>query len=147
MGGLLRRARCIVDDAERKKKRVEATLRSRAKRRSDPVEAAKLKLAEAAWREKYRTENPEQYKASFRYHNAKRKFGITKEQYDQLLITVQCPICGDPATDIDHCHVTGKIRDRLCGPCNKGLGFFRDNTHILNCAINYLEKHRVSQSA
>ena len=40
-----------------------------------------------------------------------------------------CALCGDPGGDtrytklvMDHCHVTGKLRDPLCTPCNTLLG-------------------------
>ena len=42
---------------------------------------------------------------------------------------------------IDHCHVTGNVRQLLCGNCNTGLGMFKDNKQNLNKAIQYLEKH------
>ena len=62
-----------------------------------------------------------------------------------------CPICersffrfpSNPAREvvepvIDHCHSTGKFRALLCGDCNKGLGFFKDDIHRLENAITYL---------
>ena len=43
--------------------------------------------------------------------------------------------------EIDHNHITGKIRGLLCGLCNKGLGLFRDNSGLLERAMNYLIKN------
>lgn len=51
----------------------------------------------------------------------------------------KCAICRKKAKlVIDHNHKTGKFRGLLCGPCNKGLGFFRDNKRSLIQAIEYL---------
>lgn len=84
------------------------------------------------------------------------KFGITVEDYLNM-IKVQdnkCAICNkeestiNPKTgkvktlSIDHCHSTGKIRELLCGHCNRGLGSFRDDLEIMKKAILYLEKHK-----
>jgi hypothetical protein len=50
-----------------------------------------------------------------------------------------CAVCQqNPAEHVDHCHSTGAVRGVLCSSCNKGLGYFRDNTALLSKAINYL---------
>lgn len=52
-----------------------------------------------------------------------------------------CQICGvRPATAWDHDHATGKIRGRLCSPCNTGIGGLGDDPEILRRAITYLEQ-------
>lgn len=55
----------------------------------------------------------------------------------------RCKICGGillgSNAHVDHCHVTGKIRGILCGPCNRGLGLFRDSVTALRQAAIYLE--------
>ncbi len=79
----------------------------------------------------------------------KAKFGITVDQYNELLDKQNgcCAICGTDQPDskhgvfsIDHCHSTGKIRGLLCQPCNKGLGLFRDNAESLKAAVAYLQQ-------
>ena len=54
-----------------------------------------------------------------------------------------CLICKDsPATDIDHNHITGKIRGLLCSQCNIGLGHFKvdeKSIELLLAAISYLK--------
>jgi hypothetical protein len=63
-----------------------------------------------------------------------------------------CAICGESETckdsrinkprslAVDHCHQSGKVRGLLCTTCNKSLGGFKDNSVLLQKAINYLSK-------
>ncbi len=76
----------------------------------------------------------------------KSLFGLTVEQYDEMLDQQKgvCKICGRPCSSgrrlaVDHCHETGKIRGLLCGNCNKGIGNFQDSVPVLRSAIEYLE--------
>lgn len=55
-----------------------------------------------------------------------------------------CMICGSRFNDlcrphIDHCHVTGVIRGKLCYRCNVGLGYFKENIDIMKSALRYME--------
>src|SRR5579859_6165169 len=58
-----------------------------------------------------------------------RKFGITLEQYDAMLVEQggRCAACGtdEPggmgSFHVDHCHATGKVRKLLCVRCNSCL--------------------------
>lgn len=75
----------------------------------------------------------------------KKKYGITIQQYEELLENQNyvCKICekedvGGKRLAVDHCHNTGLVRGLLCGSCNKALGGFNDDTALLNNAINYL---------
>lgn len=69
----------------------------------------------------------------------------------------QCAICGDAITlttlqtDHDHSCCPGDIscggmclRDLLCGPCNRGVGLFKDDPIRLEAAALYLLKHKKS---
>jgi len=57
----------------------------------------------------------------------------------------RCAICEEILSQdtkhihVDHCHKTNKVRGLLCANCNKGLGFFKDNTRALERAILYLQ--------
>ena len=87
-----------------------------------------------------------------RYPNKKRsdtlweKFSLTVDEYDKMLENQQgkCAICRCDRKiqkrnfAVDHCHATGKIRGILCGNCNAGLGFFKDNPQSLTNALTYL---------
>lgn len=90
----------------------------------------------------------------FRYHNTMRdnpekirrarrkfKYGLTDEDYKQMMTEQQglCKICKvEPATNIDHCHTTGKVRGILCANCNCGIGYLRDSPEIMRNAVAYL---------
>ena len=75
--------------------------------------------------------------------NKLRAYNLTAEKYREMRAR-GCEICGDMIGDrrgltIDHDHVTGKVRGTLCGHCNKGVGFFRNDTGLLLKAIQYLD--------
>lgn len=91
---------------------------------------------------------------AFQGYDLKRHYGLSKEQYEELLSTQGhcCAICGLPegATiagrklrlSVDHCHDSGKVRGLLCSNCNNGLGRFKDSMGALQAAIRYLEASR-----
>ncbi len=77
------------------------------------------------------------------WKNHLRKYGITPEVYETMLIEQRgvCAICGGVDSRklaVDHCHSTGRVRGLLCGTCNRGLGNFRDSTELLERAKGYL---------
>ena len=100
---------------------------------------------------KWKMENKDtikKYLLNFRY-------GITIEEYDNLYSTQQgmCKICkekiykwgnGNKQTvaNVDHCHLTGKIRGMLCSKCNRILGIVNDDINRLKSCINYLKIHK-----
>ncbi len=114
-----------------KKQILEYARKYRTEHRSEIIE--KLK--------KYYSEN----KDIFAGYNLKRHYGITKERYGIMLIEQGgvCAICGGPSNDrgsyhVDHDHRTGIVRGLLCGGCNSGLGFFKDDQSLMKIAIEYL---------
>jgi hypothetical protein len=72
------------------------------------------------------------------------QYGLTPESYLELYNRQHgfCAICREDALEdslnVDHCHVTGKVRGLLCGRCNKGLGLFQDSPLLLRLAAEYL---------
>ena len=85
-------------------------------------------------------------KSCQRSGSMKRRYGITLEQFDELVRCQNggCRICGSRPPGVtlvvDHCHQTGAIRGILCGYCNTGLGFFKDNPDLCKAAENYLRE-------
>lgn len=81
-----------------------------------------------------------------------RTYGITKQQYDALLVKQgnRCPICktDDPGKHprkndtvnwhVDHDHKTGQVRGLLCFRCNAGLGHMKDDPQLVMAAYEYL---------
>ena len=71
------------------------------------------------------------------------RYGISIKEYEALVGAPACPICGkEKRLVLDHDHKTGKVRAGICGSCNTLLGCARDNTAVLQAAIEYLIKHR-----
>ena len=77
------------------------------------------------------------------------KYRLTEDEWLVMLSKFdgKCWVCkAEPATEVDHNHecCPGPItcgdcvRGALCGGCNKGLGFFKDNVSVLNKAVEYL---------
>jgi len=87
------------------------------------------------------------YRRKTRTARLKHYYGLTLEEYDQILETQNgvCKICGSINLDgrrlyIDHDHKTGKIRGLLCHKCNSMLGYVNDDINVLLKAVSYLRK-------
>lgn len=84
-------------------------------------------------------------------YNRQYLYGVTPDQTAAMLAAQanRCAICGTEAgigkngLHLDHDHTTGKVRALLCGPCNNGLGLFKDDPARLRAAAAYLEAHTV----
>lgn len=54
-----------------------------------------------------------------------------------------CMTCGRPFRNgrahIDHCHVSGVIRGKICYRCNVAIGLMRDDIYIARSILNHLE--------
>lgn len=80
-----------------------------------------------------------------RHEHLMRTFGLTEKQLDALIESQGgvCAICRDGKPEhVDHDHDTGFVRGVLCGPCNMGLGLFKDDTLRLTSAVDYLHRAR-----
>ena len=141
-----------------------ATKESYQKHRQQRLEYAKIyyrknKDKVREWKKEYRSKNrskirdyQKKYKVLYgdrillreRGSRLKREYGISLQEYDRLceLQNNVCAIClkrkGEEMLIVDHNHKTGKVRGLLCSDCNKGLGFFRDNSELLEKARVYL---------
>lgn len=75
----------------------------------------------------------------------KLKYGLSFTDV-QALFDLQQGLCGvcklplDLKYNVDHDHVTGKVRGLLHKNCNIGLGIFKESVEALQGAINYLSK-------
>lgn len=89
----------------------------------------------------WRKANPHRLAAQKR----KRVYGITDEQYQAMHDAHEgkCAICGSskPWLNIDHDHVTGRVRGLLCKQCNWAIGLMKDDPQRLKRASEYLETH------
>lgn len=72
------------------------------------------------------------------------------EKIENGLQNGTCEICGREVTGkalhIDHDHATKKYRGILCDKCNLLLGCANDDPVILSKAIEYLNRHGISES-
>jgi len=82
-----------------------------------------------------------------------RDHKLTYEQFEEMAKNqnYQCAICNKHIDmvfargrtfHVDHCHTTNQIRGLLCMNCNTGLGQFKDDTSVLQNAIDYLTKFK-----
>jgi hypothetical protein len=113
-----------------------------------------------AKRKKKRADNPEEVRSKARksYNpivskvSSWKNAGIKNMTYELYLKMVSqqndcCAICSDHRDtmkrnlDVDHDHITGKVRGLLCSKCNTGIGKLKESIDILEKAINYLKKH------
>jgi hypothetical protein len=80
-------------------------------------------------------------------NNMRVKYGISKKQFTELLEFQGggCALCAKPIEklrrrmNIDHDHITNKVRGILCSGCNTGLGHLGDSVEGLKKALYYLE--------
>ena len=147
----LRCADCDADFARRSRtgpipKRCESCAARRLRSREKERRQANPESGRARTR-KWQAANREHIKAYNRRAKMKQAYGITYEDFLALLER-QGGVCAICATDaprgknwhVDHCHDTNAVRGILCGPCNTGLGHFRDDPDRLRKAIDYLTR-------
>jgi hypothetical protein len=76
------------------------------------------------------------------------KYNLKPGQFDSMFAEQQgmCKICGSPlaktgttGAQVDHDHVTGKIRGLLCMNCNHGIGCFGDDPELMLKAVAYVQ--------
>jgi hypothetical protein len=77
------------------------------------------------------------------------KYGITEAEYDQM-VDIQGGLCaccnlapsgkGAAAVlNVDHDHVTGRVRGLLCNPCNQAMGLMKDNPAMVRQLLAYAD--------
>lgn len=94
-----------------------------------------------------RNRHAQRIAANLRDWNLRTKYGITQSDFVAMLLEQDglCAVChGEPlqgVLHVDHDHATGKVRGLLCENCNRGLGLFQDNPHLLANAASYLTEN------
>lgn len=86
-----------------------------------------------------------------RAQNLKAKYGLTVQEYDQMLAAQDgaCAICGASGSGVsrfgvlvvDHDHETGEVRGLLCSTCNSAIGLLGDDPETVQKAAGYLSRH------
>lgn len=105
------------------------------------VREASLK-ATKKWGDKH----PECRKKINQKQSLKRHYGITLEEYAEMLTKQNgvCASCGDPPNgrklSVDHNHETDEIRGLLCDRCNFALGQLKEDPIRIKRLLNYLQK-------
>lgn len=95
---------------------------------------------------KYRELNPEKNKIAITNATLKKKYGITLEEYNLMLVKQnnKCAVCGDfpikQRLHVDHKHTTGKIRGLLCQSCNVSIGKMKEDPLLLRKLASYIEE-------
>jgi hypothetical protein len=93
----------------------------------------------------------ERGKRSIKNSELKHHYGIDQAKHDAMLSEQKgkCACCGvlldcstkDLTPQVDHVHdETERVRGLLCGPCNRGLGQFKDSLERLEKAVQYLKE-------
>jgi hypothetical protein len=94
------------------------------------------------YRDKWRLEN----KSKERGYLLKR-YNMTLNDYNRLLMEQdeKCKICGkyydNRPLNIDHCHVTGRVRGLVCCRCNILIGFMENCKNIIPLVEKYLNEN------
>jgi len=109
-------------------------LESYHKHKNAPGKREARKARTKAWQKA----NPEKKLAI----NRRSRYGLSEEVYKAMVNNQngKCAICKiQSIRDVNHCHVSGKIRGLLCQKCNLMLGYSNDNPEILRVGADYLE--------
>lgn len=102
--------------------------------RADPENRAKLTAYMRRWRA--RPGNSAKKAASARRWLV-RKLGLDYDPAGQP--GACCKACGaTQELNLDHSHTTGTYRGLLCGPCNRALGFLRDDPGRVASLLEYI---------
>lgn len=123
------------------------------KRKTDPKWQQKRKeyyekrKTDPEWQQKQKEYRAEKYESSNRDKLYQQRYGITVEEYEEMLESQNhsCAICGTTDSGrrrfaIDHDHETGKVRGLLCDKCNMFVGHSQDDDELMRKFVAYLEK-------
>ena len=88
------------------------------------------------------TEKRERRRQNATKNHLVRKFGLTLDEFSAMILEQnnKCKTCGCELEkpQVDHNHITGKVRGLLCKPCNMSMGLLKENTQTLYNMISYI---------
>jgi hypothetical protein len=117
------------------------------RRQYERADRARALRRQKRWRER----NPEKELARQRRADLKRNYGVTIQQYDEVLAAQSgvCAICRQPESTLrkgtlmrlsmDHDHHTGMNRGALCNRCNRAIGLIGDDVVLARALVDYLD--------
>lgn len=75
--------------------------------------------------------------------NLRRVYGLTGDQWLELIKAGRCPLCEKRYTPartpvVDHHHTTGLVRGATCSACNYRIGLLHEDVGWLRRAADYL---------
>jgi hypothetical protein len=125
-----------------------------ATRRYLQTERGKQKNREhgRVWRERHAAEHRRYNQDRVYRALIKKAYGLTAEQYNEMIERQggMCAICachpdhprnaGRSMLAVDHDHMTGRVRALLCQSCNQMIGMANELPHILEWAVEYLQR-------
>ena len=101
------------------------------------------KLCMKQWDEEHPEERKKIARGYSRRYRMQKIYNLTEEQYQEMFKKQKglcvLPSCGQPATDIDHCHERSHTRGLMCNKHNLALGLFGNSPKLLREAAVYLE--------
>ena len=91
---------------------------------------------------------PDTLRTRDRNKNYRGKYGITISDYDAMF-SRQGGVCAICSFDnkgkhlaVDHCHITGKVRQLLCTPCNLTVEHIENCKAPLHKYVEYISKFK-----
>ncbi len=91
----------------------------------------------------WKENNPEKLKAQWKRYRLK-KYGLTENQYLEMCLKQNnvCFICFLPShksLNVDHNHLTKKVRKLLCFRCNIVIGHLKEDIELVHKISNYIK--------
>jgi hypothetical protein len=107
--------------------------------KSQPTKDGLTYWCKACYAAHYRENRERQLRSSER-SRIRRQYGLSVEEYREL-IARGCAVCGShDRMVIDHCHETERVRNALCTGCNLALGAVGDDPERLELLAAYLRE-------